>query len=493
MKGIYSILILTCIAISACLPDSAAGQTYTYQEVHISGSPNPVGAGARALGMGGAFIGVADDATAASWNPGGLIQLETPEISCVLSFDKLTEKRSFLQNPGASGEYSLSLYDINYLSLAYPFTVQEVNMVASLNYQTMYNFNKEHHYNYTYQSRTNISVSDPFMVMTTDLDEIIQRDTLQSNEGYLKAISPAMAFQWTPNFSVGFALNYFHPDLGSKWEESYSDMRIGTLYETINRTVFGFPQPTINNSYAVSAKARYYSEYTFKTGLNPFKPDEISYHIGFLWNINQYLTLGGVYKSGYTAKVHFKEAFEREDHLVNNADPGDASHSKTPWTVNTDDDQEMVMPASYGLGLAWRFSDRFTLDLDVYRTDWQDFFLRQADGRELSVITGQERSLADTKPTHQVRLGGEYLYLYKYKYAIPFRAGVFYDPEPTEGDPDDFYGFSLGSGIAANRFAFDIAYQYRWGNDVRKVRLGSEEIYQDIQQHTVYASIIYYF
>ena len=55
------------------------------QELRFSGSPNPVGAGARALGMGGAFIGVADDATAASWNPGGLIQLETPEVSAVVS------------------------------------------------------------------------------------------------------------------------------------------------------------------------------------------------------------------------------------------------------------------------------------------------------------------------------------------------------------------------------------------------------------------------
>ena len=43
--------------------------------VEIPSSPNPVGSGARALGMGGAFIAIADDATAASWNPGGLIQL----------------------------------------------------------------------------------------------------------------------------------------------------------------------------------------------------------------------------------------------------------------------------------------------------------------------------------------------------------------------------------------------------------------------------------
>lgn len=37
--------------------------------------------GARSLGMGGAFIGLADDATAAVTNPAGLLQLAAPEIS----------------------------------------------------------------------------------------------------------------------------------------------------------------------------------------------------------------------------------------------------------------------------------------------------------------------------------------------------------------------------------------------------------------------------
>ncbi len=42
------------------------------ENVEITSAPNPVGSGARALGMGGAFIAVTD-ATTASWNPGGLI------------------------------------------------------------------------------------------------------------------------------------------------------------------------------------------------------------------------------------------------------------------------------------------------------------------------------------------------------------------------------------------------------------------------------------
>ena len=67
--------------------------------MEIPSSPNPVGSGARALGMGGAFIAIADDATAASWNPGGLIQLETPEVSAVGAYIHREEDNSFGDHP----------------------------------------------------------------------------------------------------------------------------------------------------------------------------------------------------------------------------------------------------------------------------------------------------------------------------------------------------------------------------------------------------------
>ncbi|MCK4223769.1 MAG: PorV/PorQ family protein [candidate division Zixibacteria bacterium] len=40
-----------------------------------------LGVGARALGMGGAFVGVADDVTACFWNPSGLCQLNRKQLS----------------------------------------------------------------------------------------------------------------------------------------------------------------------------------------------------------------------------------------------------------------------------------------------------------------------------------------------------------------------------------------------------------------------------
>jgi hypothetical protein len=47
----------------------------------IFGQPNTYGIGPRAMGMGGAFTAVADDASAAYWNPAGLSQISSYEIS----------------------------------------------------------------------------------------------------------------------------------------------------------------------------------------------------------------------------------------------------------------------------------------------------------------------------------------------------------------------------------------------------------------------------
>ena len=76
---------------------------------------------------------------------------------------------------------------------------------------------------------------------------------------------------------------------------------------------------------------------------------------------------------------------------------------------------------------------------------------------------------------------------------FPVRAGLFYDPEPAEGSPDDFWGASLGTGIAYKRFVYDIAYQYRFGRDVRTVSVGDADSDQDVDQHTVYMSVIFHF
>src|SRR3989441_4550294 len=56
--------------------------------------------GARALGMGGAFIGVADDATAAVTTPAGLVILQRPELSGEVKFTRFKNNiKAFSNSP----------------------------------------------------------------------------------------------------------------------------------------------------------------------------------------------------------------------------------------------------------------------------------------------------------------------------------------------------------------------------------------------------------
>jgi len=89
-------------------------------------------------------------------------------------------------------------------------------------------------------------------------------------------------------------------------------------------------------------------------------------------------------------------------------------------------------------------------------------------------------------------LGAEYLILAN-KFIVPVRGGVFYDPAPAEGSPDNIYGFSLGSGIAKGKIVFDLAYQYRFGDGVGTYIMEALDFSMNVREHTLYGSLIYHF
>jgi len=178
-------------------------------EIEFASTPNPVGSGARAMGMGGAFIGVADDATAASWNPGGLVQLKKTELSVVANGFHRVEDNAF-GHYSETGSQSVSEKDINYLSITCPFNIFDRNMVISLNYQHLYNFTREWHFSNKYTDET------PEGKITTD--EIID----YQQDGNLSAIGIAYCIQIIPQFSLGFTLNFWDDDLlNNEWEVNF--------------------------------------------------------------------------------------------------------------------------------------------------------------------------------------------------------------------------------------------------------------------------------
>jgi len=440
----YPLLILCFLLItwSATLTSAFA---QVLQRIEIPSSLNPVGSGARALGMGGAFISVADDATAASWNPGGLIQLETPEVSIVGAYFNRAEDNFFGTNPEASGEQSISEHRINYFSAAYPFTVSGHNMIVSLNYQNLYDFTREWRFPLIQESER--------LYTSEDVDF--------KQEGGLSALGIAYCMQITPQFSFGFTLNFWEDGIyENKWEQTTRQSGSGTY---------------VGNSFTFESTS--YDQFSF-SGFNV--------NLGVLWNVSSKVTLGAVLKTPFEADLRHESAFNYS--LIFPAYP----LANSAASVTSAEDENLDMPMSYGLGVSYRFSDQFTASADIYRTEWDDFVLTDAQGNQTSPITGNPVSESNIDPTHQVRIGAEYLFINP-GYVIPVRGGIFYDPAPAEGSPDDYFGFSMGSGIAYGRFIFDIAYQYRFGNDVGTSMLQNLEFSQDVEEHTIYSSVIVHF
>ncbi len=213
----------------------------------IFSAPLPSGSGARALGVAGAFTAIADDATAASWNPAGLIQLERPEASVMYRYDRETDKHRSSNADLIVGRDEFDNHNLNYLSVVVPFYILPVkrNAVFSLNYQEAYDFTtrftarldqsarermsqstaesffERQVFNQTLVERlpqgTNTVVVSIAADVATEVngqsDQTFGADTLTSLEydqkGIVEAISPAFAVELTPRLFVGGTFNYY--------------------------------------------------------------------------------------------------------------------------------------------------------------------------------------------------------------------------------------------------------------------------------------------
>jgi long-subunit fatty acid transport protein len=417
-------------------------------QVEFSSSMNPVGSGARATGMGGAFIAIADDATAASWNPAGLVHLENPEVSFVYSYVNRSQSYNSQTHPELVGtNHETSISDINFASFAYPFTLLDRNMIITVNYQRLYDMNKHVTTNY----RWDLAKGD------------FLQDHINFNQtGYLGAISPAIAIQVLPDLYFGATVNIWDDFLGtSNWGFNYTANGSGTA--------FRFPYQ----------KNSVWNEKNTFSGLNA--------NLGLLYTLNGKYSFGFVFKTPFTATVNKETTYVADEILM----PPGSPPSLSKHNQYIKESFKYDMPLSYGFGFAYRHSDSLSCALDIYRTQWSDFSITDEHGNKMNPISGAPTHQGKPKDTTQVRTGAEYLVISK-KFVIPLRAGVFYDPEPGKDKINDYYGFSAGSGVAYDKWAFDFSYQYRRGYHVSS-DISQSGITNDITQHSIMTSLIYHF
>jgi long-subunit fatty acid transport protein len=436
-----------------------------WAQLEFSISPSPVGSGARAAAMSDAFVAIADDATAASWNPAGLIQLERPEISVVGSFNLVRDVFDAFEEPGAKGNHTSSTADLNFFSITYPAHLRAIerNITFSLSLQKKYDLERR------FNLRLDRSIPELEIAGSLDYDF--------EQSGGLHTITPAIAFELTHTLSLGLAVNLWRdtPVSQVSWDQTV------TLH---SQSSIGSDPPEFTDRVTRDS-------YKHLRGEN--------YSVGLLWQAHPAWTLGLRFDTSFESKVDFSTV-TRGSNVVG----GVFSFSET---------RKVHFPWTFAFGAAYRRNDRLTISGDLSTTNWNGFYYKDGEGTRFSLVDGAE--MHEGRPFDQtwtIRLGTEYVFLPQtpkenINTLWTLRGGVSLDEEPAsgrstfepnlpgDGKPDLFYGASIGAGVQLfNRVNLDAAYQVRYGNNVNSDLIRNLPGFaEDVLQHRFLLSAVIYF
>ena len=398
--------------------------------------------GARSLGMGGAFLGLADDASAAEANPAGLTILRKMEVSI--------EARSWqnVQTFNTSGTFpDLEQDDFNsYPEERVPVAFASVVLPVGENF----------------------SVAAYYHDALEQTIEVLNIFTETSPRGEL--ILDPINFFLGPNGPVDAQQC---ANLGTDCTE-FNLFPFFTAVDTKLKTwgVAG-AWKSGNVSYGVGVRYHQFEEFaaTIRTDFDLNITNAVSqqsddtdttFTAGLKWAINPQLSLGAVYKQGPS----FDTDLEFQD-LQNAGDP--ISIGAVPFEV----------PDSYGVGISYRPIPTLTLNADVMQVNYSaltDNFATVLD------LTPEEVEGFESDDVTEFHVGGELFFPTRIPFAV--RGGWWRDPAhgieyrgqllsaatvsaailyPEREDVDHW---TIGVGLAWPQFQIDAAYDT---SDVYKV------------------------
>jgi hypothetical protein len=405
----------------------ASGQTQLERDtdrIDITGRQNlTLGSGARAYGMGGAFLARADDGTAASWNPAGLSYLRVPEVSLVgvsNSFDA-TRGEDYDRFDGKA---------VDFAAFTWPVGVGEVRGAVQLSYQRAISFDG------TRSIQTTGSTS-------TFRDEAV-------SDGGFDVVAFGTGLRLSRHVRAGFAVN--------RWMSGYR--------QDLSRR---FLTPT----------ARPLREFDLE-----FEPSGWSFNLGLIVSPIEQLNLAAVYKTPFTADVRLDKA--RRDYwatdgvvedVTANAYASEAVRLDFPsslgfgvsWrprdtlTLSAD-----ITRTSWSEARIVDFFDLAVTSRGAPPTPPTIFPELQYPTRlavpDPSDPNDPARRLGQ-QDAEQVRVGVEWV-LITGRLKFPLRAGYFSDRQITPnpgGDIPRFNGVTAGAGILLGPMMLDVAWVHEFG------------------------------
>jgi hypothetical protein len=371
--------------------------------------------GARSLGLGGAFVAVADDATAAEANPAGQTILTRPEFSVHVrhasyNADFFDPNELDSNVFGASGPGPLSTFEdsntkISFLSFVYPFE----RFVISGYYQNSGEL----------RANSNITSVDTFFN-----DTYLAATSIDAEQ---ESFGLSGAFRISDMFSIGASIK--HTTLDFQYLTSSS--------------VFGFRDLDV----LFPDAGPYQDEITL--GSSSFGDDhDLTWNAGLLINPNGKFSAGLVYKEGGKFDVT-NRLFARD--LASCADAA----CDVDLAGSVERSQRLNLPDILSLGVAWRPSDTWLLSAQLDRIDYGNLPNGTPTGFLFGAFQGESADIDELDTETSVHLGVEKTVIFDAPVMgmrlLSIRAGGFSDPDHDSYaalDTDDtHFTFGLGTVI----------------------------------------------
>lgn len=424
---------------SLAAPLSAA----TLTEADLGNQPLAIGAGPRALGMGGAFSAVADDATACTWNPAGLVQLERPEVAASLGWYHATAAQE--SGPGESGQFLRA----DHISAVLPFFAFGCQQSLGLAWQRQFDYTR------------NLTIDQYAQAPDPDFPDTIYTDRSHSRTeqaGALATLGLSYALEIRPGLSFGATLNQW----ADRWTGA-SHYRRDAHSVTANTTTLlldpldptsAFFETTTQATYTTTNEARV----TRGTSLV----------LGGWWQATPSLALALVFKPGY--RLDLETTSHRHTQTVVDGTPSADDH------FDSASDTELHHPPSLTIGGAWRHADTHTITGDFTATRWSQYYIEDGNGRRNPVNFAIDPS--DNRDLWSLRVGYEYVAILPRAVLVP-RVGALVELLPAataapsvfaadqvEPTADRWVGVTAGLSVCLRQVIWDLGAQVRHGNDV---------------------------
>lgn len=191
----------------------------------------------------------------------------------------------------------------------------------------------------------------------------------------------------------------------------------------------------------------------------------VGYNLGLLWKARPELSFGIAYRSKITLGIQGDANFLATTPTGMGAIGSSAAISPyTRASAASPASTTVTLPDTLDLAVAWRPSDRLTLEFDATRTGWSSFekLLINFDAPEFAAFNDKPDP-RNWRDVWAYKFGAEYAL----NPAFSLRAGYSFDDSPVPDAtvdpllPDaDRHSFAVGAGIHSARGTIDLAYMW---------------------------------